>query len=507
MDSPRNRGLVSDSLLNLGGHAVPMFVALASLPLIVSHYRLEQFGLLSLSWTLLGSFAYLDLGMGRATVQAVARLLVERDGGNIRGVVWGSLIASVGSGILGSIIIFFGSPFLVTHLLTIPSDWAGEATAVFSVTGLAFPLITATSVFRGLLEAAQRFDVVNAIKAPANSLVLLIPVIGIPFSWDLPTVVLVTVVSRLITLLAYAAASWYFMRFAVSFLNVSFSGFSEVLTFGGWVMLTNILTPVIGFSDRLILVAFVPLEHVAFYTAPFELISRFPVLAASVAQGLFPIFSGGGIADPESQATDLLTRVVKILLVVMAPAIVLVIAFSGEGLEYWLGDGWADRSTIVLQLLSVGFFFNSLGYVYLAAVHGSGRADLKAKLDMILAVLTVSSCWVLVRVIGFEGAAVARLVLFAADVSLLVIFTRRISGLSWGELLPPELIKGMIICLAAMAIASVLNVALPESKARVPAVILLLVVLSWISWRHVARPDERTMVLSFINKIALRHPR
>lgn len=507
MNSARNSGLLSDSLLNLGGHVIPMLTALVSLPLILSHFRLEEFGLLSLSWTLLGSFAAFDLGMGRATIQAIARLLVERDESNIRGVVWGSLIASVGSGIIGSIIVFFGSSLLVTHVLSISPDWSVEAIAVFSMTGLAFPLVTATSVFRGVLESVQRFDVVNGIKAPANSLVFLVPLMGILFSWDLSAVVLVTVISRFFTLFAYGVATWRFAGFAVSFSNVSFSGFSRVLKFGGWVTLSNVLTPVIAYSDRLILAALVPLEYVAFYTAPFELISRLPVLAASVAQGLFPILSRGGISDKSSKAIDLLIRVVKILLVVMTPMTVMVIAFSHEGLEYWLGDGWGGRSSLVLQLLAAGFFFNSLSYVYLAAVHASGRADLKAKLDIVLALSTLLLCWVFVHSFGFEGAAAARVILLAADVALLVVFTKNISGLSWAEILPGELSKGMFACFAGMIVAWMMNVVLTNAVARASAVLPLLGILFWISWRHVAGPEERLMIQSFMNKFAIRHSR
>lgn len=507
MNSTRNRGLVTDSLLNLGGHVIPMLIALVSIPFILSDYRLEEFGLLSLSWTFLGSFAAFDLGMGRATVQAIARLLVEGEEDNIRGVVWGSLIASVGSGAAGAIVVLLGAPILVTSIFAISPDWSAEAIAVFSITGLAFPLVTTTSVLRGVLEAIQRFDVVNAIKAPANSLVFLIPLIGIFFSWDVPTIVLVTVFSRFFALLAYVAAIKRFAGFAVSFSNVSFSGFARVLKFGGWVTLTNAFTPVIAFSDRLILAALVPLEHVAFYTAPYELISRLPVLASSIGQGLFPILSQGAISDKSAKATDLVIRVVKTLLVVMAPVAVLVIAFSSEGLEYWLGEGWGDRSSLILQLLAAGFFFNSLSYVYLAAVHGAGRADLKAKLDLVVAISTLLLCWTFIRLWGVGGAAAARVILLAADFLLLIFFTKKISGLSWGGILPAELTNGLIACFAALIVAWVLDVVFTDGGMRASAVLILLVILSWFSWRYVARPEERVMIQTLMNKFAFRHPR
>jgi len=507
MDFIRNRGLFSDSLLNLGGHVIPMLVALVSLPVILSFYSLEQFGLLSLCWSLLGSFAYLDLGLGRATVKFIARLIVEEEFGKIRGVVWGSLLANGTVGIIGSVVVLLGSSFLVSQVLNVAPHLSDEASVVFSITGFAIPLITATAVLRGLLEAMQRFDVVNVIKAPSNALVFIIPLAGALLFWSLPMVVLLTVLSRFVTLLAYAMAALRYAGEAVSVNGISFSGFREVLKFGGWITFSNVLTPVIAFSDRLILAALVPLEFVAFYTAPYELISRLPVIPASVAQALFPIVSRGGISDRGTDVPNLLIRVVKMLLIVMTPVTILVIAFSGEGLAIWLGNTWRNQSTIVLQLLAVGFFFHSFSYIYITAVQGSGRADLKAKLDVVLAGLTVALCWGLVTLFGHEGAAVTKLVLFAADVSCLVVFTKSISGLSWGGVMPLELRRSIVWCLMAIAAAWALNAVIEDTGIRISAVMLLLAGLLWVLWRSIVLANDRMLIISLINRISARYTR
>lgn len=56
----------------------------------------------------------------------------------------------------------------------------------------------------------------------------------------------------------------------------------------------------------------------------------------------------------------------------------LLVAF--EGLMLWLGSEFADNSTLVLQLLAVGVFINSLAHVPSGLEQGAGRPDLTAKL-------------------------------------------------------------------------------------------------------------------------------
>lgn len=504
MDSPRNSGLVSHSLLNLGGHVVPMVVAAVSFPIILSAYSLEQFALLSLSWSFLGAFAYFDLGLGRATVRAIAGLASGGDERTMRGVFWGSMVVSMGAGIIGAFAMFFGARFLVAHILTIAPEWSEEAVVVFALTGMAFPAVTSISVLRGLLEALQRFDLVNAIKAPANALIFLIPLAGALLSWSLQTVVLMSVFSRFLALLAYTIAAVRIAGPAVSWKGISWTGLPELLRFGGWVTVTNVATPVIASSDRLVLAALVPLEHVAFYLGPYELISRLPVFASSVAQALFPIMSRTSIAGRNVEAVGLLGDVSRTVAVVMIPLIVLIIGFAPEGLNFWLGSVWTVQSTGILQILTAAFFFNALSNVYLAGVHGSGRADLKAKLDVVVALLTVALCWLFVVLFGLNGAAIARLVLLATDLVVLVVFVKIISGLPWQQTVPASLrvvgVAGLVLSIAAWA----LSMHLSDPVIRLIVLGLMLVLVGPLLLRGDSN-SKKISISSFLNRMTLKN--
>ena len=66
-----------NSLLNLMGQVVPLFVGVATVPLIVRGLGPERFGLLSIAWVVLSYSAVFDLGLGRASTKFVAEALAR----------------------------------------------------------------------------------------------------------------------------------------------------------------------------------------------------------------------------------------------------------------------------------------------------------------------------------------------------------------------------------------------------------------------------------------------
>ena len=64
--------VAKDSVLNFGGQALPLAVGLLAVPYVVHHMSAERFGLLSIVWTLLGTFGLFNFGLSRATTKFVA---------------------------------------------------------------------------------------------------------------------------------------------------------------------------------------------------------------------------------------------------------------------------------------------------------------------------------------------------------------------------------------------------------------------------------------------------
>lgn len=61
--------LAKNTLINFAGFVLPLAVGLITIPLIVSGFGVERFGLLTLAWAIIGYFSLFDLGLGRAIIR------------------------------------------------------------------------------------------------------------------------------------------------------------------------------------------------------------------------------------------------------------------------------------------------------------------------------------------------------------------------------------------------------------------------------------------------------
>jgi O-antigen/teichoic acid export membrane protein len=434
-----SKGLFRDAILNFWGQVLPLVFALVAIPFILKGFGLERFGLLSLAWLLLGYFAFLDLGLGRATVRFVAELIGREEKDKISGVVWASTGLNLIAGIVGGIAVWLLAPFLARRVFTIPPELIGEAQQIFVILAFAIPAITATASLRGVLEACRRFDLVNAVKVPSNIAVFLIPLIGLPLVLGLPVIVGLMVLTRIATALVYFGYSirqipgWW-RRFALPAGQIR-----SLLQYGGWVTASNLLVPIISYAERFLIGALLPIGMLGYYTAPFEMISRLSVFPYSLALALFPAFSHAGTHDPAEVRERLVLRPSTYLLLLMTPLTALFVFFAPEILQLWLGADFRAQSGLLLQILAAAFFFNAFAYIPLTAVQGLGRPELKAKLDLVQAPLFVGLCWVLIKQLGIAGAAFAKLAVCAVDVIFILWFTKLILGANRRELFPKSI--------------------------------------------------------------------
>jgi O-antigen/teichoic acid export membrane protein len=444
-------------MLNLLGQVVPLGIAAVAVPFIVHDLGLERYGLLSLSWILLGYVSFLDFGLGRATTNAVAYYASSSRQGETAGVIWVSLRLNGALGVLGAVIAFQLTPILVDKVFGVPAALREEAVRMFTMLALSVPLVTMAMTLRGALEGVHRFDLANVVKAPSLALMFVIPMFGKPFSLDLGEIVGLIVVSRLLTVLVYGYFVWRQIPGLFDFRKPHSSTVKSLVRFAGWITVSNVFSPVLNYAERLLIPALLPLGVLAFYTAPYEIISRLPMIPASVAATLYPAFSSDQYEDLPTLASDLLVKPTKYLLMMVTPVASLFIFFAPEILQFWLGEEFRRESMVLLPILSLGFFFNCLAHIPLAAVQGLGRPDLRAKLDIGEAVVFLALTVFLIQTLGINGAALAKSIVLFLDVVIMFFLARRILKVQWAMLLPRELsdflILSIVFLLSGMALS------------------------------------------------------
>ncbi|MGA8891041.1 MAG: flippase [Anaeromyxobacteraceae bacterium] len=437
-------GLIArNTLWNLAGQVAPLAAAVICIPLLIRGLAPEGFGLLSLAWMVVGYFSLFDLGLGRALTQLVADRLGSGSVEGIPELVATAMALMLGLGVLGTAAALAATPWAVDIALNVPAGMQAEARGAFRLMAFAVPAVTITAALRGLLEANQRFGVVNALKAPLGVFNFAGPAVTLLFSRRLDVVVAVLAVSRYASAFAHLVACRSALPLQFSLRTPDWTLAPGLLKFGGWMTVSNIVSPLMVYFDRFVIGSLVSMSAVAFYVTPYEIVTKLWAIPAALVAVLFPAFTMIRASDP-LHAARWLARAMRYLFVVMFPLTFGILVLAPWGLRIWVGSPFEANSTRVLQWLAAGVFVNSMGYVPFAFVQGAGRPDLTAKLHFAELPVYAAVLWWAVERFGIEGAAIAWFARVAVDTALLMWISVRL-GVDRRVLRSPSVAVGIAL--------------------------------------------------------------
>jgi O-antigen/teichoic acid export membrane protein len=417
------RLLARNTVWNLIGNGAPLIVAVFSIPILIHGLGKDRFGVLTLAWALIGYASLFDIGLGRALTQLVAKKLGSGEDHEIPALAWTSLLLMLGLGVVGAAVIGAISPWLVHHALKIPEGIQPEVLRAFYLLGLAVPAVITTAGLRGLLEAHQRFDLITALRVPTGIFTFAGPLLALPFSKSLVPVVGILVGGRFAGCLAHLLICFRVvpeLRHRVAWHGPSAG---PLLRFGGWMTVSNVVSPLMVSMDRFVIGALASMAAVAYYATPYEVVTKVLLIPGALVGVMFPAFSAGFVQDRNRTAL-LFARSVKYILLAVFPIVLLMVIFARSGLTVWLGADFARHSTRVVQWLALGVLANSLALVPFSFVQGIGRPDLTAKLHLIELPAYLLALWWLISKLGVEGAAIAWAARVGIDALLLFWIAR-----------------------------------------------------------------------------------
>ena len=501
------RLLARNSLINFFGQAVPLIVGIITIPFIVRGLGVERFGLLSLAWVVLGYFTIFDLGLGRATTKYVAEALGKGEEDNLPHLVWTAVTIQVLLGFVGALVLVGITPLLAERILNIPEGLLREAKITFYLLSLAIPIILISSSFSGILEADQRFDLVNYVRIPSSAFTYLIPLAGWKLGLRLPGIITLIVTLRLIGLIIFVVMDFHFFpkikRFSIHFVTLK-----QLLTFGGWLTVSNVVSPILAYFDRFLIGSVLSMAAVTYYTAPYEAITKLWIIPVSLTMALFPAFSsltGSGALD---RVEPFFVRSVKYVFASLAPVVLILILFSREILGIWLGNDFGIQSSTVFQLLGFGILVNSLAHVPYSLLQGIGRPDIPAKFHLLELPFYVGTVLVFINVWGITGTAFAWLVRVTIDSFLLFIAAFRIFRFP-ARLLAGNGVKyiGSFFVLLILLVYGVKRLTLAPLLGIQPFLFMIIIGLFvWLIWQKVLDPSDRKPIISLMKYLESSKP-
>jgi len=411
--------VLRNSFYNMLGLGLPLLVAVVAIPELIHALGPEKFGILTIIWAVVSYFGLFDLGLGRAVTQQVA--VAAGDRSRISAIVGTSSLLMFVLGIIAALIMGGAAPWMARQFATAGN--VADVTRAFFWMALAMPAIVLTSGYRGILEAMGRFALVNGIRFPMGVFTFVGPLAAVwAGSTRLDMIAAILCFGRIVACVAHGI---YALR-SISGLEghgaIDRAQIRPLLRMGGWISVSNLISPLMNYIDRFLLGIMLSAGAVAYYATPQELILRLGIIPSAVASVLFPVFAARSTGAGGAGGAAQLRRYSLLIFVMLLPLSVGLFVFAKPFLTLWISPDFAEQSAAILQIMAIAALASGLAQVPFTMLQGQGRADITAKLHIVEFPLYLGLLYLLVMHYGAIGAAWAWIGRIVADMCAMYYF-------------------------------------------------------------------------------------
>lgn len=489
------KSIAKNTIYNLMGYSIPLVFALVIIPFLIRGLGTEKFGILNLAFVFIGYFSFFDFGIGRALTKYVAEKLGTNCTEEVPSIFWTSFLLMFVISLLGTLILLFFVPSLVHNLIKISKPLQAQSVKSFYLLVLSIPIVTTTAGIRGVLEAYQKFGIINIIRTFLGISMFLGPLICLIFTNSLFWIVFFLVIVRVIIWILYFVQCFKLNANIRSKISFKSKLVKPILKLSGWMTVSNIIVPILIYSDRFLIGALASATAIAYYATPYEAVTKLLLVPGALIAVLFPAFSASYLSNP-NYTKKLSLRAVKYIFIFLFPFVFLIITFASEGMTFWLGTKFAQNSTLVLQLLSLGVFFNGIAYIPFTYLQGIGRPDITAKVNLVELPFYFVGMWFAIKYMGINGVALVWMIRMFVDGLILFLFSKKILSYHFEFKFKPVYVYVLILI-----IASIFTTMNNLVFLKIILTLIIIIFFLFISWKFLLLQEERIFLTSHLRKI------
>ena len=202
--------LKNNTLWNLFGSIAPVAIGAVTVPYLIKNIGLEAFGILTLVWAMIGYFSLFDFGLGRVLTLQIAAFRGSGAHDQLPSLIKTGLLITIVTGIIGGALLAMLSGQLGRVWLNVSQTMQPIAVQSLIIAAIGIPLTTLTAGLRGVLEADERFGVINQLKLILGFANFGLPALSVYiFGPRLDLIVLSLVIARLGVLFAHFSSNYF----------------------------------------------------------------------------------------------------------------------------------------------------------------------------------------------------------------------------------------------------------------------------------------------------------
>ncbi len=402
-----------------------MMAASICMPIVIKNAGSEAFALLSLIWMLIGYFSFLDLGMSIGLTHKIA---IESKGANLeqlsRTIVNG-LFFTISTGIIGAIILWNSADYIAHSWLNVSFNLLPSTILSLKIAAIAIPITTVSSGIRGIFEGFEQFKFASLIKGLFGALIFFLP--AILASKEVNSIVFMTislVFARLIMLIGYLVSLKTYLNVKIDFSLISIPAIKNMLSYTGWVAVSNIASQLIPLADRAILSKKAGMATVAFFGLPFEMMSRILIIPASAVTVLLPFLSSQ-FALNNSDIQKFYSRTIYYSFALSVLIFFPLAIFSSFILSTWIDESFAANAKSIFSILAIGFLAVSVAHIPLVKLQSEGRTKEVAIFYLLQVAVYIPSFYFIVTKYGIQGGALIWCIRSILDATCLFLLAKK----------------------------------------------------------------------------------
>jgi O-antigen/teichoic acid export membrane protein len=389
--------------------AIEAAVGLVVLPFNVAHLGAAAYGLWMLTASVTAYFSVLDLGYSGAMVKFVAQYRAQRDGRALNEILSTLffLFTAFGAAIyLAAILVAFnlGSIFSLTP------DQVHTGRIVLLIISVNVALSSAFSVYGGVINGFQRYDLNNMVGALSSVVAAAANVGALLLGYGLVGLVAATTTVRVLTYAIYRANAYRVfphLRIRASLFRVS--RLREVTTFSVFMLLIDWANKLNYSVDAIVIGFALSTTAVAVWTVAERLAEVTQRLTNQLSDVLFPLIVNDDTEARNARLQQIFVQATRLSLGTVVPLGGALMLMAAPLVRAWVGPEFSG-SVILVQLLSLVVIMRVGNATGATLLKGAGRHRLLAFTNITAAISNLALSLLLVRWLGLVGVAIGTMV-------------------------------------------------------------------------------------------------
>lgn len=398
--------LLRSAVYNSSAWAATVLLAVLFTPYIVHKLTVEGYGIYAMLTSIIGYYAYADLGLGQSLIKFIPQHKAANDYEAIsRSVNTAVCIQILVGGTASGLLIAFADPIL--RWLAIPLDSRAGAKAGLIACAIGFFFQMLSGIMRSLLMGLQRYDITSNISIARDVVVNAGLLTVLFFGGRLKASIYATVFLTVAFFgLYFLVARWSLPQWRISF-ALDKRLFWRLFNFGLFVFISTLAQSFSVYFMRFLLSAIAGPSAVTYYTVPFMIIIGFGGFLSSSIAVLLPFSAEMAARGNRESLQDIYLRAAKYNVVLGLPVLSLMGIFSRPILSIWMGSSFAEQAWLAMQLLCFAALVSSLGAIPAVMAFGLGYSRLVAGFSLVAMALAAGMAIPLIHWAGVAGAALA----------------------------------------------------------------------------------------------------